>query len=59
MAGRGVNYTLPYSAEVKERAELYFYSPLGLHDLDRDKFPYFYLISGITKFKIWKWLKYI
>jgi len=32
-AGRGVNYPPPYSADLKERIELYFYSPLGLHGL--------------------------
>jgi hypothetical protein len=28
--GRGVDYPSPSSAEVKERVELYIYSPLGL-----------------------------
>ena len=28
-AGRGVNHSLPSSAEVKERIELYLYSPSG------------------------------
>jgi len=28
--GRGVNHPPPYSAEVKERVELYLYSPSGL-----------------------------
>ena len=27
--GRGINHTPPSSAEVKERVELYLYSPLG------------------------------
>jgi hypothetical protein len=27
--GRGVNYPFPFSAEVKERVELYLYSPSG------------------------------
>jgi hypothetical protein len=27
--GRGVDYPPPYSAEVKERVELYFYFPSG------------------------------
>ena len=31
--GRGVNHPPPSSAEVKERVELYLYSPLGLHSL--------------------------
>ena len=29
--GRGVDHSLPSRAEVKERVEQYFYSPLGLH----------------------------
>jgi hypothetical protein len=31
--GRGPNYPLPSSAEVKERVELYLYPPLGLYGL--------------------------
>jgi hypothetical protein len=31
--GRGVGHPLPSSAEVKERVQLYFYSPLGLRGL--------------------------
>ena len=31
--GRGVDHPPRLSAEVKERVELYFYSPLGLGDL--------------------------
>jgi len=31
--GRGVDHPPPFSAEVKEREELYFYSPLGLCSL--------------------------
>jgi len=27
--GRGVDHTPPFSAEVKERVKLYFYSPSG------------------------------
>jgi hypothetical protein len=31
--GRGVDHPLPFSAEVKERVELYLYPPLGLRGL--------------------------
>ena len=31
--GRGVDHPPPSSAEVKERVELYLYSPMGLHEL--------------------------
>jgi len=31
--GRGVDHPLPSCAEVKERVELYIYSPLGLRGL--------------------------
>jgi len=31
--GRGVDNPLPFSAEVKERVELYLYFPLGLRSL--------------------------
>jgi hypothetical protein len=32
-SGSGVDHPLPPNAEVKERIELYFYSPLALHGL--------------------------
>jgi len=31
--GCGINHTFPSSTEVKERVELYLYSPLGYHGL--------------------------
>jgi hypothetical protein len=31
--GHGINHPAPSSAEVKERAELYIYSPLGLRSM--------------------------
>jgi len=31
--GRGVDHPTPPSAEVKERVELFLYSPLGLHSV--------------------------
>ena len=31
--GRGIEHLPPFSAEVKERVELYLYSPLGLRGL--------------------------
>jgi hypothetical protein len=42
-----VDHPTPHSAEVKEREELYFYSPLGLHGLIWDEYcPYLYLTQG-------------
>jgi len=40
--GRGVDHPPPSGAEVKERVELYLYSPLGLRGLFEDEF-YLYL----------------
>ena len=47
--GRGVDHPPPSSAEVKERVELYLYSPLGLRGLFQGElYPYLYLYSICT-----------
>jgi len=38
----GVNHPTPTNAEAKEKVELYYYPPLGLHGLFYDE-VYFYL----------------
>jgi hypothetical protein len=38
--GRGLNHPPPSSAEVKERIDLYLYSPSGLHNFTRVSFTF-------------------
>ena len=46
--GRGVDHLPPSSAEVKEKVELYFYSPLGLRGLFQGElYLYFYHLNII------------
>jgi len=37
--GRGVDHPLPISDEVKEKVELYLYSPFGPYGLNRNSVP--------------------
>jgi len=45
--GRSVNHTDPFSAEVKERAELYSYSLQGLYDLLHWKLHHRFTLPGL------------
>ena len=45
----GVNHPLPHSAEVKERVELYIYSPMGLHNLFRVTLPLYVYTKEAVK----------
>jgi len=49
--GRGANHPPPSSAEVKERVELYMYTPLGLPDLFGVTFTFHVIINYHDMFR--------
>ena len=45
--GYGFNHPPPYTAEVKERVELYLYSPSGFHGCSRANFNFYFLLARV------------
>ena len=65
--GHGFDHPPPSSAEVKDRVELYLYSPIWLHGADRNNFTLLIIIIIIIIIIIncnwvvtrWQWLFYM